>query len=143
VPPLGAPGADLVFGRQHGCKRRQFGHAVGLDEAHTGQSRHGAVEHRLGDRRGAIEDLPQRGEIVFVDARMIDEHLDHRRHQERIGDAEALDRLCDCLRREAFDDYAGAAARQRAVHAPAVGDVKHRRRVQVDPVGWKQTFGQA
>ena len=74
---------------------------------------------------------------------MIDEHLDHGRHQQRIGDAEALHRLGDSLRREALDDHASAAVEQRAVHAPAIGDVKHRRRVQIDSVGRKQTFGHA
>ena len=82
----------VVVGRVDGRQRREFGHAVGLHEADAGQRGHRAVEHRLGDRRGAVDDGLQRAQVArLLHRRVIDEHLDHGRHEQHMGDAVALE----------------------------------------------------
>ena len=50
---------------------------------------------------------------------MIDEHLNHRRDEQRIGDMETLDRLRHGFRREGLDDRVRTGVQQHVVYMAA------------------------
>jgi hypothetical protein len=65
---------------------------------------------------------------------MVDEHLNHRWNEQRMGNAETLDSLRDCFRGERLDNRIRAGVEQHAVHAAAVGKMKHRCRVEIERI---------
>ena len=106
------------------------------------QRGHRAIEQRLAHRRGTERDAPQRRQIVRADRRMIDQHLDHRRHQQDLVHPVALDRLHHAFRAEGADHHIGAAAQHQRVHRGTVRQVEHRRRMQIDRIAGEQPLGQ-
>ena len=78
------------------------------------------LEPRRADRGGAVEDRFQTGEVELVEARVIEQGIDHRRHQHHAVDAVRLDHFHDLHRIEARQDQERAAAQQRGhEHCPA------------------------
>ena len=142
MPALGAAFADAFLPVQQGRDRRQLRHAIGLGELHVRQGLHGATEHRIADDGGAIDDVFQRSEVVGAQRRMIDEHLDHGRHQQHVGDAMLLHGAGDAVGRKALDNDVGAAAEQARIHRRAIGEVEHRRGVQINSGAGKQPFAE-
>nr|WP_236009717.1 hypothetical protein [Actinomadura physcomitrii] len=64
---------------------------------------------------------------------MVDQHLDHGRHEHRVGHRVPLDRLHHRDRFERRDEDVPAAVQDLGVPGHQVGEVEHRRRVQVGP----------
>ena len=140
MPALGAAVADMLLPMQQRCDRRQFGHAVSLGELDMRQGLHRAHQHRVADHRGAVGDPLQGRQVVIAERRMIDEHLDHGRHQQHIGYAFFLDRGRNAVGRKTLDHDVGAARQQHRIHRSAVGEVKHRCRMQIDRGARPQPF---
>jgi len=129
---LGAAVADMIVPVEERRDRREFGHAVSLGQAHVWQGRCRAIQQCFADGRCAIGDIAQGRDIVGRQRRMIDQHLDHGRNQQYVGDAFVLDGGHHALRRKALDDDVGAAAKQQRIHRRAIGEMEHRRRVKID-----------
>ena len=73
---------------------------------------------------------------------MVGQHLNHGRDDQRGRDFLLLDRGHHQFRIEGPDDHIGAAADQRGEHGAAIGQVKHRRGVEVDRALGQQAFAQ-
>ena len=129
-------------GRIDSCQRRELGHAVGLHEAHSRQRGHGPLDHRFRHRRGAIGDGVKRAQVArILHRRMIDHHLDHGRHQQHMGDTVAGHDVEHQLGVEARHDRMRVAfypVRHRHAH---VGQMEHRRGMQIGAVGRGQAIG--
>ena len=129
-------------GRIDGCQRRELGHAVGLHEAHPGQRGHGPLDHCFRHRGGAIGDGVQCTQVArLLHRRMVDHHLDHGRHQQHMGDPVAGHDVEHPFGVEARHDRMRIAfdpVRHRHAH---VGQMEHRRGMQIGAVGGGQTIG--
>ncbi|MEY9615340.1 hypothetical protein ABIF21_008214 [Bradyrhizobium elkanii] len=99
-------------------------------------------QHGVADHGGAVGDPLQGRQIVIAERRVIDEHLDHGRHQQHVGDALLLHGGRDAVRRKALDHDVGAAGQQHRIHRRAIGEVEHRRRVQIDRAARPQAFAE-
>ena len=73
---------------------------------------------------------------------MIGQHLDHGRHQQGGRNLLLLDRGDHQFRAEGPDDHIGAAADQRSEHRAAIGEVEHRRGVEIDRAVRQQALAQ-
>ena len=108
----------------------------------VGKRRNGAIEHGFADRRRPVDDLPDARRVVTAEGGMIGQDLDHRRHQQNVGDTLVLECRHHAFRRKAGDDHVGAAAQQDRIHRSAVGEMKHRRGVKIDRRSREQPLGQ-
>ena len=126
------PLTAMVFRFEHGDDRAHFRHPVGLDEVAVRQQVHGAFEQRQGHGRGAIQDRAEVGKIIVLHSWMIDQKVDHGRHERDRGDLANGDFLQAGLGVEGFDERVGGAAHDAEIQAGDVGQMEHRRGVQVD-----------
>ncbi len=81
-------------------------------------------------RGSAVEQQLERGEIGLVQRRMVQQHVDHGRHEQGEVDALALDGFQHRARIEPLEHVHGAAAHQRRQHLGA-GDVADRRHREI------------
>ncbi|MNX80410.1 hypothetical protein D3C86_1120700 [compost metagenome] len=103
-----------------------------MREGHARQQGHRAFEHRLGDRRGAVDHALQAAQVEAVELGVRDERLQHGGHQQHVGHALALDGLQHLARIEGGGQhmrFAGDELHQRAADA---AHVEQRRHVQRD-----------
>ena len=106
--------------------------ADALQPLHQPRRRHG---------RSAIEQQLQRRQIGLVQRRMVEQHIDHRRHQQGEIDPLALDGLQHPFRIEALHQRHRAAAHQRRHHLGA-GHVADGRDSQVMGRIWQFEIGE-
>ncbi|MCY1417317.1 hypothetical protein D9M71_328490 [compost metagenome] len=111
-------------------------------EKGVAEYRAGAVEQRRGDRRSAIADGIERGQVEFARLRIaiaaVQQHLDHGRRQQRFGDTLVGDGLEHGLRHEVRQHHMGPTAGQQSGDADETGHVEHRHDLQdgrIDSVG--------
>ena len=97
--------------------------------AERAQSR---LQDRRGDRRGAVGDRPQRAVVAVGGARHGGEHLEHRRHEHRVGHAPALEDVEHGRRLEVAHEDRRGAVPQPAVRPADPADVEHRQRREAD-----------
>ncbi len=117
---------------QQGGQEARLAEPVPLHKFHARENLPGAVDQFGGHGRSAVRDPLQGRHVIPRQVRELGQHVDHRRHQHRVGDAVALDRLAEALRAELWDrDLAGAESRRREQERE-VRDVEHRRRVEED-----------
>ena len=82
---------EMLFGRQVGDRRRRLGLAVAARH-HRAEDRDRLLQLLDRHRRRAVHDVAQRREIALVDARNVEQPVDHRRRQEELGDPVLRDR---------------------------------------------------
>ena len=131
----------MVGEAQQRGDRRQLGHPVGLHEPHVRQVLLRALEHGLGDGGAAVGEVAEAAEVVLRQVGVVDEDLDHRGHEQGVGDAVHGDGVEHHLRIEPGDDDVGDAHQRAAEAAGLVGGVEHRRRVQVGAAGRHELAG--
>ena len=110
--------------------RRTFGLAVGMEKLNVRHQLHRAHNHRLRHWRGAIGQPLEAGEVEILHARMVDRHIHHGRHQQRLRNAPALNRLQSDLRIEGRNEIVLDPQLRAAKHGDAIRDVEHRRGMQ-------------
>ena len=115
----------IMVGLAQHRDRIAFGLAVELRE-HRADPLDALDQPARRHRRGAVEQQFERGEIGLVERGMIEQHIDHGRHEQREIDALALDGLQHRLGIETLQHVHGAAAHQRRQHLGA-GDMADRR----------------
>jgi hypothetical protein len=120
---LGTSGV-VIAPAQH-AHRIAFGLPIELAE-HRAEPLQPLDQPRRRHRRGAVENELERGEIGAVERRMIEQHVDHGRHQQREVDPFALQRDEEALGIEAPHQMDRAALEQRGQHLRA-GDMRDRR----------------
>ena len=115
----------MVRGGKLGDGARRLREPVDLDEG-TPECLHGADEHLVRDRGGAVDDGAERGIIPVGGARDHGEELEHGGHEERVGDAMPLQGGEDLLRHELADED-GVTTPAHADERPArAADVEER-----------------
>ena len=82
----------VVASGKHGQHRRGLGHAVPLDEV-APEGTHGLLQQLGGHGGGAVQKPPQGRDIIVPELGVVDDEVDHRRHENRGRDAVRLDRL--------------------------------------------------
>ena len=115
----------MVRGGKLGDGARRLREPVDLDEG-TPECLHGADEHLVRDRGGAVDDGAERGIIPVGGTRDHGEELEHGGHEERVGDAMPLQGGEDLLRHELADEN-GVTTPAHADERPArAADVEER-----------------
>ena len=92
------------------------------------------LEHGRGDRRGAVGDRPQRGEVALRGPGHGGQHLQDRRHEDGVGHALAFEDLEHRRGVEVADQDGGRAVPEAAVGPADAADVEHRQRGEADRV---------
>ena len=137
---LAGPVGVVVLGIELHDSARAFGEAVDAVQGAAKRPQR-RLQHRRGDRRGAVRDRAQRRVVSVGCTWYSGQHLQHRRDEDRVGDARSLEQLENLLGDEfAYED------RRRAVPEAEEGpadsaDVEHRQRRQADGVGVELPVG--
>ena len=121
-------------GRQRGDHGRAFGHAVELAEARGRQRGLGLGQQRLVDRRRAVQHQLQAAGVELGQARVLDQALQHRGHQEGFGAALGGDGLQHRQFIEARQDDLAAQPLHQLQRQAHAADVEHRRAVDAHAV---------
>ncbi|MNZ50325.1 hypothetical protein D3C78_681110 [compost metagenome] len=103
-----------------------------MQELDARQHFHGVLQHRGIDRRCAVVDPLEAAEVVLRALRMLQQHLQHRRHQEYFPDALALDGFQNPRRFEGGKIDRRITGRDPRQHEGHGGQMKHRRHLQVE-----------
>ena len=131
----------IMVGLAQHRHRIAFGLAVELRE-HRADPLDAFDQPARRHRGGAIEQQFERGEVGLVERGMIEQHIDHGRHEQREIDALAFDRLQHRLGVETLEHVHGAAAHQGRQHLGA-GDMADRRHREIArrPPGFRSRRG--
>ena len=119
----------IVVGLAQHRDRIAFGLAVKLRE-HRADPLDALDQPARRHRGSAVQQQFERGEVGLVERGMIEQHIDHGRHEQREIDPLARDGLEHRLRIEAFQHVHRAAAHQRRQHLGA-GDMADRRHREI------------
>ncbi|MCY1292660.1 hypothetical protein D9M70_418960 [compost metagenome] len=101
------------------------------------------LEHRRIDRRGAVGDASEAGEVVFLEARVGQQRLQHGRHQHDLGDLLARDGLQHLGGLEERHVGVGLALNHPRGDPRQTGGVEQRRDVQAQGVVDRLEVGHA
>jgi len=113
-------GFGMVQGAQQHQAARGFARAIAL--AQLGPQRFpGFPDARRRHRRAAIRDLPQRAQVVLAQARVRDQHIDHRGHHEAEGGAVPRRGGEEAFRLKTVVQQDRAALEQERLHEHAAG----------------------
>ena len=117
----------VIGGPEQRGDRRQLGHAVSLDETTPRQGLDQPVHQSGGDRGGTIDDPFDAAEVMVREGGMIEQRLDHRRHQKQVGDAVGGHRAHDCLGVETGHENMYRTPQHRSDQARDRSDMEQRR----------------
>ena len=110
----GEVGAAVVGGRAGRDGRRGLGHPVELRDVDVREALQDAPLELGRDRRCGVLDVDEAGEVGGVQVRVVEQHPQHGRDQDEVGDLVVLDRLQDRGGVEArHDDLVRADPRRR------------------------------
>ena len=127
----------MDVGRQKGDGSGRLGEAIDLLES-ARENLHRLFQKIRRDRRGAIDDQAQAGEVGFVDVRRLHQEEDHGRHQQHNLQPFTLDDLQDFRGHKLAHDMVGGACEE-AGNAPAgAADMEHRQADQIGHLGCQQ-----
>ena len=120
--------------RQERHAGRGLGLAIGLQESGMRHRLESAANDRLGHRRSAIEHEAERGRVGRLHRGVMDDHVDHRRHEQRRRDAKPRHRFQKGARFESRHEDVLAAHRGHEEGRGAVRQMEHRSGVEVDDI---------
>ncbi len=127
MPPRRAVFPQVEGRRQQGGGAGHLGHAVGLMEADVRRGGDDPVQSALGDGGRAVDDAPQAPEPFRREARTVQQHLDHGRHQKNVCHAVLADGLQGGFRIEAGKNDDRATGQQHGGHGSTGGEVEQGR----------------
>ncbi|MNS01806.1 hypothetical protein D3C72_330970 [compost metagenome] len=140
-PATGDAGGVMVFRAVGGDRWCGLGHAVALGELDIRQGFQGHFQQRYRNRRGAIGQAAQATQIMFGEFRVHDQHLQHGRHNQDVGDAFTLDSAHHVQRIEGRDEDARQPEQRNQDHPRQRRQMKHRRDVQGQGIGRHRHIG--
>ena len=124
----------VVERRELSDVRGRLGHAVALHEV-ARQLGEGPPQERHGHRRRGVDAQPPRRQVALGGTGMVQEHVDHRRHEHTDRDLVLLDQTADEVRFEAGADHVRTADEREDVDVRDARRMEHRGDVQEAVVG--------